>query len=87
MLRCFCKEVCLSLVRAVNSGDLGQFGSKIFQGWRGPNYSISTVCATSNFSILSAANHILKDIMLSGGSDAAIIPHWYMLSFCDIRCA
>ncbi|KAH7284973.1 hypothetical protein KP509_33G004900 [Ceratopteris richardii] len=43
----------------------------------GPNYSISTACATSNFCILSAANHILRgeaDVMLSGGSDSAIIP-------------
>ncbi|KAG0579469.1 hypothetical protein M758_4G100000 [Ceratodon purpureus] len=46
-------------------------------GWMGPNYSISTACATSNFCILNAANHIIRgeaDIMLSGGSDAAIIP-------------
>lgn len=46
-------------------------------GWMGPNYSISTACATSNFCIISAANHILRgeaDVMLSGGSDAAIIP-------------
>jgi len=46
-------------------------------GWMGPNYSISTACATSNFCILSAANHIIRgeaDVMLSGGSDAAIIP-------------
>ncbi|KAG0591928.1 hypothetical protein KC19_1G212600 [Ceratodon purpureus] len=46
-------------------------------GWMGPNYSISTACATSNFCILSAANHIIRgeaDIMLSGGSDAAVIP-------------
>lgn len=76
----------------------------------GPNYSISTACATSNFCILNAANHIirgeavstfyalatcihkslytstsnmlffysiymiLQDVMLCGGSDAAIIP-------------
>lgn len=87
----------------------------------GPNYSISTACATSNFCILNAANHIIKgeavsiplqhllvgyliffpticllevwdsymvillndikslslplqDMMLCGGSDAAIIP-------------
>lgn len=71
----------------------------------GPNYSISTACATSNFCILNAANHIirgetvsiilrlsrfsviyiqthgldsmgenLQDMMLSGGSDSAIIP-------------
>nr|AAA33872.1 chloroplast beta-ketoacyl-ACP synthase precursor [Ricinus communis]ABR01158.1 plastid 3-keto-acyl-ACP synthase II [Ricinus communis] len=46
-------------------------------GWMGPNYSISTACATSNFCILNAANHIIRgeaDIMLCGGSDAAIIP-------------
>lgn len=30
------------------------------QGWMGPNYSISTACATSNFCILNAANHILR---------------------------
>ncbi|VAH91900.1 unnamed protein product [Triticum turgidum subsp. durum] len=47
------------------------------QGWMGPNYSISTACATSNFCILSAANHIMRgetDLMLCGGSDAPIIP-------------
>ncbi|KAL3839243.1 hypothetical protein ACJIZ3_023834 [Penstemon smallii] len=46
-------------------------------GWMGPNYSISTACATSNFCIVNAANHIIKgetDLMLCGGSDAAIIP-------------
>ncbi|CAN4089147.1 unnamed protein product [Withania somnifera] len=46
-------------------------------GWMGPSYSISTACATSNFCILSAANHIIRgetDIMLCGGSDSAIIP-------------
>ncbi|KAF5458697.1 hypothetical protein F2P56_022711 [Juglans regia] len=46
-------------------------------GWMGPNYSISTACATSNFCILSAANHISRgeaDVMLCGGSDAAVIP-------------
>ncbi|XXG53366.1 hypothetical protein AAC387_Pa03g1468 [Persea americana] len=45
--------------------------------WMGPNYSISTACATSNFCILNAANHIKRneaDMMLCGGSDAAIIP-------------
>ncbi|XP_028752143.1 3-oxoacyl-[acyl-carrier-protein] synthase II, chloroplastic-like [Neltuma alba] len=46
-------------------------------GWMGPNYSISTACATSNFCMLSAANHIVRgetDMMLCGGSDAAINP-------------
>lgn len=46
-------------------------------GWMGPNYSISTACATSNFCILNAANHIIRgesELMLCGGSDAPIIP-------------
>ncbi|KAL6285345.1 hypothetical protein ACE6H2_009735 [Prunus campanulata] len=46
-------------------------------GWMGPNYSISTACATSNFCILNAAYHIMRgetDMMLCGGSEAAIIP-------------
>ncbi|CAL9190427.1 unnamed protein product [Musa hybrid cultivar] len=46
-------------------------------GWMGPNYSISTACATSNFCILNAANHIVRgeaDVMLCGGSDSVIIP-------------
>ncbi|KAJ4950152.1 hypothetical protein NE237_026984 [Protea cynaroides] len=46
-------------------------------GWMGPNYSISTACATSNFCILNAAQHIVRgeaDMMLCGGSDATIIP-------------
>ncbi|KAL5703908.1 beta-ketoacyl-[acyl-carrier-protein] synthase II [Ranunculus cassubicifolius] len=46
-------------------------------GWMGPNYSISTACATSNFCILNAANHIIKgdaSMMLCGGSDSMIIP-------------
>eukprot|EP00252_Welwitschia_mirabilis_P012000 TRINITY_DN2667_c0_g3_i1.p1 TRINITY_DN2667_c0_g3~~TRINITY_DN2667_c0_g3_i1.p1 ORF type:complete len:509 (-),score=102.32 TRINITY_DN2667_c0_g3_i1:123-1649(-) len=46
-------------------------------GWMGPTYSISTACATSNSCILSAVNHIKRgeaDVMLTGGSDSAIIP-------------
>ncbi|CAL9027505.1 unnamed protein product [Prunus brigantina] len=46
-------------------------------GWMGPNYSISTACATSNFCILNSANHIIRgeaDIMLCGGSDSVMIP-------------
>ncbi|KAL0724182.1 hypothetical protein Bca4012_038781 [Brassica carinata] len=46
-------------------------------GWMGPNYSISTACATSNFCILNSAHHIIRgeaDVMLCGGSDAVIIP-------------
>lgn len=46
-------------------------------GWMGPNYSISTACATANVCIYSAANHIIRgeaDVMLTGGSDAAVLP-------------
>ncbi|KVI05821.1 Beta-ketoacyl synthase, active site-containing protein [Cynara cardunculus var. scolymus] len=54
-------------------------------GWMGPNYSISTACATSNFCILNAANHIIRgesDMMLSGGSDSAIIPIGTGIALC-----
>ena len=43
----------------------------------GPNYSISTACATGNHSIIAAANHIRRgdaDLMLAGGTEAAISP-------------
>lgn len=46
-------------------------------GFMGPNYSISTACATSNNCIVSAANHIRNgevDIMVCGGAEAPIIP-------------
>ncbi|KAH9713734.1 Beta-ketoacyl-(acyl-carrier-protein) synthase I [Citrus sinensis] len=47
------------------------------RGSTGPSYSISTACASSNYSILDAASHMIKgdtDIMLCGGSDGMIIP-------------
>lgn len=46
-------------------------------GFQGPNYSISTACATGNYAIISAANHILRgeaDLMLAGGVEAACNP-------------
>ena len=46
-------------------------------GFMGPNYSISTACATANYSIAVAADHIRKgevDLMIAGGVEAAIIP-------------
>lgn len=46
-------------------------------GFMGPNYSISTACATGNHSIIAAANHIRNgeaDIMLAGGAEAAVLP-------------
>lgn len=46
-------------------------------GFMGPNFSISTACATSNYSIHSAAEQIWQDkadIMVCGGTEAAINP-------------
>ncbi|XP_071730657.1 3-oxoacyl-[acyl-carrier-protein] synthase I, chloroplastic-like isoform X2 [Rutidosis leptorrhynchoides] len=44
-------------------------------GLMGPNYSISTACATANYCFFAAANHIRRgdaDIMVAGGTEAAI---------------
>lgn len=46
-------------------------------GFMGPNYSISTACATGNYAINNAAIHIRRgdcDLCLAGGSEAAILP-------------
>lgn len=46
-------------------------------GFMGPNYSISTACATANYAFVAAANHIRNgdaDVMLAGGTEAPIIP-------------
>ena len=46
-------------------------------GLMGPNYSISTACATANYCFFSAANHIRKgeaEIMVAGGTEAAVMP-------------
>ncbi|MBM3206986.1 MAG: beta-ketoacyl-ACP synthase II [Chlamydiae bacterium] len=46
-------------------------------GFMGPNYSISTACATANNCIFSAAQHIRNgeaDLMICGGSEAAVLP-------------
>ena len=46
-------------------------------GFMGPNYSVSTACATGNYSIMNAANHIRlghADIMITGGAEDAILP-------------
>lgn len=46
-------------------------------GFMGPNYSISTACATSNFCINAAADHIRKgdcDLMVCGGTESPITP-------------
>ncbi len=46
-------------------------------GFMGPNYSVSTACATGNFMINNAALHIRRgecDLCLAGGAEAAIVP-------------
>ncbi|MCE5316999.1 MAG: beta-ketoacyl-ACP synthase II [Parachlamydia sp.] len=46
-------------------------------GFMGPNYSISTACATSNNAIIAAASHIRNgdaDFMVCGGVEAPILP-------------
>ena len=46
-------------------------------GFMGPNYSISTACATANYAIYSAAEHIRRgdaEVMICGGAEAAINP-------------
>ncbi|MBS4168497.1 beta-ketoacyl-ACP synthase II [Parachlamydia sp. AcF125] len=46
-------------------------------GFMGPNYSISTACATGNHSIIAAASHIRSgevDLMLCGGAEATVLP-------------
>jgi 3-oxoacyl-[acyl-carrier-protein] synthase II len=56
-------------------------------GFQGPNYSISTACATGNNSIIAAAEHIRKgdaDLMITGGTEAAVIPMG-MAGFCACK--
>lgn len=56
-------------------------------GFMGPNYSVSTACATSNNAIISAVQHLRNgeaDLMLAGGSEAAVIPIG-MAGFCACR--
>lgn len=46
-------------------------------GWMGPNYSISTACATGNYALIAAAKHIQSgeaDVMIAGGTEAPILP-------------
>ncbi|XAR52200.1 hypothetical protein NMG60_11020141 [Bertholletia excelsa] len=49
----------------------------IENGFTGPSYSVSTACASANYSIYTAANHIKSgeaEVMLTGGADAGVIP-------------
>ncbi len=56
-------------------------------GFMGPNYSISTACATSNNCIISAAEHIRNgeaDLMVCGGTEAPLSPIG-LAGFCAIK--
>lgn len=56
-------------------------------GFMGPNYSISTACATANNSIIAAANHIIlgeADVMICGGAEAPVIPMG-LAGFCSCK--
>ena len=56
-------------------------------GFMGPNYSISTACATANNALIAAANHIRSgeaDVMIAGGVEASIIP-MALAGFCACK--
>jgi 3-oxoacyl-[acyl-carrier-protein] synthase II len=56
-------------------------------GFRGPNYSVSSACATGNHAILCALKHIRDgeaDLMVTGGVEAAINPVG-LAGFCAVK--
>lgn len=56
-------------------------------GFMGPNYAISTACATGNHCLVAAANHIRMghgDVMIAGGVEAAI-QQIGLAGFCSIK--
>ncbi len=56
-------------------------------GFKGPNYSVSTACATGNYAIHLAAEHIRRgdvDMMLAGGTEAPVTPPGFG-GFCALR--
>jgi 3-oxoacyl-[acyl-carrier-protein] synthase II len=56
-------------------------------GFMGPNYSLSTACATSNYAIIAAAQHIARgeaDLMICGGTEAPVAPIG-LAGFCAMR--
>ncbi|MGR3951991.1 MAG: beta-ketoacyl-ACP synthase II [Chlamydia sp.] len=56
-------------------------------GFMGPNYSVSTACATSNYAITLAAEHIARgevDLMITGGVEASVTPIG-LAGFCSVK--
>lgn len=62
----YCPFVLTNMGSALLSVDLG---------FKGPVYSVSTACATANYSFLLAADHIRRgqaDLMIAGGAEASL---------------
>lgn len=60
-----------------SSTNMGSALLAIDTGLMGPNYSITSACATANYCFHAAANHIRRgetDIMVVGGAEAPIFP-------------
>lgn len=60
------------VISNMSSGLLG-----IDLGFMGPNYSVSTACATGNYAVLAALKHIQRgetDLVICGGTEAPIVP-------------
>jgi 3-oxoacyl-[acyl-carrier-protein] synthase II len=56
-------------------------------GFMGPNYPISTACASANNSLIAAGDHIFRgdtDLMVAGGTEAAVLPIG-LAGFCSCK--
>lgn len=57
--------------------NMGSGIAAIRLGWRGPNWSVSSACATGNHALATAADQIRMgraDIMIAGGAEEAVCP-------------
>ncbi len=64
----FCPHILTNMAGALLGIDLG---------FMGPNYAISTACASANYCLLSALRHIERgdaDLMLAGGTESCLSP-------------
>lgn len=67
--------------------DMGSGMISILFGAKGPNYSVSTACATGTHAIGEASDVIRRgdaDVMIAGGSEAAVTP-MAVAGFCSLR--
>lgn len=56
-------------------------------GWRGPNWAVTSACATSNHALASAADQIRlgrADVMLAGGAEEAVCAA-SLAGFCNMK--